>query len=215
MSPKEIDYSLYLVTDRALSRGRSNLQIVRAAVAGGVTLVQLREKQASTREFYEEGLAVKDFLESRGIPLIINDRVDLVLALDAQGVHLGPDDLPIGVARSILGPGRIIGASILTPQEARRAEELGADYLGLSPVFLTGTKPELRAQIGLEGIAAIRREVSIPLVGIGSMNTETAYGAVRAGLDGVAVVSAICSQEDPESAARAIKAEVRRAKELG
>jgi len=200
------------VTDRALSLGRSNLEVVQSAVEGGVTLVQLREKEATTREFYEEGLRVGAYLKARDIPLIINDRIDLTLALDAAGVHLGQDDMPIDVARKLLGPRKIIGASVFTLEEAKIAESLGADYLGLSPIFVTETKPELVRQIGVEGIPLLKAAVQIPVVGIGSMSESNAYDAVKAGLDGVAVVSAICSRGDPRAAAAAIKAEVMRAK---
>jgi thiamine-phosphate diphosphorylase len=212
MGKSKIDCALYLVTDRGLSRGRRNLDIIRAAVAGGVTMVQLREKEATTREFYQEGLKIKEFLGEHNVPLIINDRLDIALALDAEGVHVGQDDMPVAVARRILGDDKIIGASVFDVAEAREAEAAGADYLGLSPIFVTSTKPDLTAQIGIDGIAPIRQAVRIPIVGIGSMSAENAFEAVRAGLDGVAVVSAICSQRDPEAAARAIKMEVLRAK---
>jgi len=208
----KVDYSLYLVTDRSQSLGRSNLEVIQAAVEGGATLVQFREKQASAKEFYHEGLKIRAYLKSQHIPLIVNDRVDLALALDADGVHLGQDDIPVDVARRILGPQKIIGASVFTLEEAKIAELLGADYLGLSPIFATETKPELVQQIGIEGIPSLRDAVRIPLVGIGSMSESNAYEAVKAGLDGVAVVSAICSREDPKAAAEAIKAEVMRAK---
>ena len=211
---KKVDYSLYLVTDRALSLGRSNLEVIQAAVEGGVTLVQLREKEATTREFYEEGLHIKDYLLSKNIPLIINDRIDIALALDADGVHLGKEDMPVDLARKTLGQQKIIGASVFTREEAKAAEILGADYLGLSPIFTTETKPELREQIGIEGIAPLKRAVNIPVVGIGSVNQANAYQVVKAGLDGIAVVSAICSQEDPRAAAQALKTEVSRAKGL-
>jgi thiamine-phosphate pyrophosphorylase len=207
-----VDYSLYLVTDRSLSLGRSNLEIIQAAVEGGVTLVQLREKEATTREFYEEGLKIRAYLEAKDIPLIINDRIDIALAFDAEGVHLGQEDMPIDVARKILGPKKIIGASVFTLKEAKIAEAMGADYLGLSPIFVTETKPELSQQIGIEGIPPLKEAVQIPVVGIGSMSESNAYEAVKAGLDGVAVVSAICSREDPRAAAAAIKKEVLRAK---
>ena len=209
---QKIDYSLYLVTDRALSLGRSNLEVIEAAVSGGVTLVQLREKEASTQEFYQDGLRIKDYLKAAHIPLIINDRIDIALALDADGVHLGQEDMPVDVARKILGPHKIIGVSAFTTEEAVAAESMGADYLGLSPIFVTKTKPELVEEIGIIKISSFKRAVKIPVVGIGSMNQSNAYEAVRAGLDGVAVVSAICSQEDPRAAARALKKEVLRAK---
>ena len=214
MGKSQIDCTLYLVTDRGLSLGRSNLDIIRAAVAGGVTLVQLREKEATTREFYEEGLKIRECLGEHNIPLIINDRLDIALALDADGVHIGQDDMPVAVARKILGDDKIVGASVFNAAEAREAEAAGADYLGLSPIFVTSTKPGLTVQVGIDGIAPIRQAVRIPLVGIGTMNAGNAFAAVRAGLDGVAVVSAICSHPDPEAAARAIKAEVLRAKAL-
>jgi thiamine-phosphate pyrophosphorylase len=211
---QQVDYSLYLVTDRGLSLGRSNLEVIQAAVEGGVTLVQLREKEATTREFYQEGLQIKDYLLSKNIPLIVNDRIDIALALNADGVHLGQEDMPVDLARKILGQQKIIGASVLTREEAKAAETLGADYLGLSPIFTTETKPELREQIGIEGIPHLKRAVKIPVVGIGSMNQSNAYRVVKAGLDGIAVVSAVCSQEDPGAAAAALKAEVLRAKGL-
>ena len=209
---KTVDYSLYLVTDRSLSLGRSNFEVIQKAVRGGVTLVQLREKEATTRAFYQEGLEIRGYLKTRNIPLIINDRIDIALALDADGVHLGQEDMPIDVARRILGPRKIIGASVFTLEEAKTAEAMGADYLGLSPIFLTETKPELVGQIGIGGIPSLKEGVQIPLVGIGSMSQANAYEAVKAGLDGVAVVSAICSHEDPRVAAEEIKKEVLRAK---
>lgn len=209
---KKVDYSLYLVTDRDLSLGRSNLEVIQAAVRGGVTLVQLREKEATTKEFYQEGLKIRAYLKARDIPLIINDRIDMALALDAEGVHLGQEDMPIDAARKILGPQKIIGASVFTPEEAKIAEALGADYLGLSPIFVTETKPELIQHLDIKGIPLLKEAVKIPVVGIGSMSESNAYEAVKAGLDGVAVVSAICSREDPRAAAAAIKAEIMRAK---
>ena len=209
---KKVDYSLYLVTDRTLSLGRSNLEVIQAAVRGGVTLVQLREKEATTKEFYQEGSKIRAYLKASNIPLIINDRIDMALALDAEGVHLGQEDMPIDAARKILGPQKIIGASVFTPEEAKIAEALGADYLGLSPIFVTETKPELTQHLGIKGIPLLKEAVKIPVVGIGSMSEFNAYEAVKAGLDGVAVVSAICSREDPRAAAEAIKAEVMRAK---
>ena len=208
----KVNYSLYLVTDRDLSLGRSNLEVIQSAVEGGVTVVQLREKDSTTREFFEEGLKIRDYLRSKHIPLIINDRIDIALALNADGIHLGQDDMPVDIARTMVGSNKVIGASVFSPVEAKVAEAMGADYLGLSPIFTTGTKPELTEQIGIEGIPAIRQAVNIPVVGIGSMNQANAYEAVKSGLDGVAVVSAICSQENPKAAAEAIKAEVMRAK---
>lgn len=210
----KLDYSLYLVTDRKLSLGRSNLEIIKAALDGGVTVVQLREKDLATRDFYYQAVEAGKILKSRQIPLIINDRLDIALAVDADGVHIGLEDMPLDSARRILGSDKIIGVSVFTPDEARAAESGGADYLGLSPIFITSTKPELTKQIGINGIGAIRAAVKIPIVGIGSMNASNAFEAVSAGLDGVAVVSGIVSQKDVAAAAKRIKAEVMRAKGL-
>lgn len=212
MQNRTIDYSLYLVTDRKLSLGRSLLEVIKPAVDGGVTVVQLREKEIDSREFYREALGIKAFLDSRNIPLIINDRLDIALAIDAAGVHLGQEDLPVDVARKILGPDKVIGASVFTPDDAIRAEASGADYLGLSPIFVTATKPELMNQIGLEGIGPIRRVTRLPLIGIGSMNETNACSVIRAGLDGVAVVSAICCKPDVCAAAETIMQEILRAR---
>jgi thiamine-phosphate pyrophosphorylase len=212
MQKRIIDYSLYLVTDRKLSLGRSLIDVIRPAVEGGVTVVQLREKEVASREFYREAVKIKEFLDARGIPLIINDRLDIALAIDAAGVHLGQEDLPVDVARKILGPDKVIGASVFTPEEAILAEAAGADYLGLSPIFVTSTKPELTNQIGIEGIGPIRRATRLPLVGIGSMNETNTCSVIRAGLDGVAVVSAICCKEDVRAAAERIMQEILRAR---
>jgi thiamine-phosphate pyrophosphorylase len=200
MSP--IDYSLYLVTDRELARGRPTPGIVRAAVRGGATCVQLRDKTCSTREFIAEALAVRDFLKSRGIPLIINDRVDIALAVGADGVHLGQSDMPLSTARSILGGSKIIGISAESIRDAVAAEGGGADYLGVSPIFATPTKTDTAAPLGLEGLRAIRREVQLPLVAIGGLNAGNAAAVIAAGADGLAVVSAIVAADEPELAAR-------------
>ena len=193
---------LYLVTDRALSMGREVRDIVSAAVRGGVTMVQLREKDLTRDQFINEAIKVKGILADTGVPLIINDDVEVALAVDADGVHLGRDDMPCSEARKLLGDDRIIGLSVESVRDAEKAEELEADYLGISPVFLTPTKRELTRELGLEGVSAIRAVSGKPLVGIGGLNNTNAEEVIRAGVDGVAVVSAICSAEDPEYAAR-------------
>jgi len=205
MKRSDIDYSVYLVTDRGLSKGRSNTEIVIAAVSGGATVVQLREKTAGTREFIQEALTLKDFLEKRGVPLIINDRLDVAQAIEADGVHLGQNDMPIEMARSIVGDRMIIGISAELLQDAIDAEQAGADYLGVSPIYATPTKTDTAPPLGLEGLREIRRSVAIPLVGIGGLNRENARQVIAAGADGVAVVSAIVSAENPESAARELR----------
>jgi thiamine-phosphate pyrophosphorylase len=205
-------WDVYLVTDRGLSRGRSTLEIVEAAVNGGASVVQLREKKLETREFYEEGMKIIDFLRSRGVPLIINDRLDIALALDAEGVHLGRNDMPLSVARKILGPDKIIGISINTPDHINEEGARLADYLAVSPVFFTGTKEDITTPWELEGIKLARSLTDLPLVGIGGINRENAADVVIAGIDCVAVVSAIVSADNPEEAARDLKDRVQSAK---
>ncbi|MFZ0243343.1 MAG: thiamine phosphate synthase [Desulfobacterales bacterium] len=212
MRLKHIDYSLYLVTDRRLSRGRSTLEIVTAAVAGGVTCVQLREKAAATREFIEEALKIRDHLRSVNIPLIINDRLDVALAVGAAGVHLGGADMPPAMARAVAGNRMIIGISVESVADARAAEKGGADYLGVSPIFATPTKTDTTPALGTEGLQAIRQAVRLPLVAIGGLNSSNAADIIRCGADGVAVVSAIVSAADPAQAARRLKSVIMEAR---
>lgn len=196
---------LHLVTDRSLSLGRSLVEVVAEAVAGGITCVQLREKTCSTREFLDEALALKALLQPLGLPLIINDRVDIALAVGADGVHLGQSDMPISHARRILGPDCLIGISAESVQDAIEAEQQGADYIGISPVFSTPTKTDTASALGLEGVRQIRELVRIPLVGIGGINQANAHQVFAAGADGIAVVSAIMAAESPRLAAEAIR----------
>lgn len=206
-----IDYSLYLVTDRNLSRGRSTREIVTAAVAGGVTCVQIREKHCRTKAFIDEALSIRTVLKQQNIPLIVNDRLDVALAVDADGVHLGQQDMPIKLARKIGGSSLIIGISAESIDDAVRAEQEGADYIGISPVFTTETKIDTAPPLGLSGVGEIRRQVDIPLVGIGGINHANGASVIAAGADGIAVVSAIVSAPDPGSAARELRAIVDRA----
>jgi len=197
-----LDFSLYLVTDRILAMGRSVEEVVLAAVRGGVTCVQLREKEGSTRELLELALRIREPLRDAGIPLIINDRLDIAMAAGADGVHLGQKDLPLEKAREIAPKGMIIGISAESVEDAAQAEAGGADYVGVSPVFLTPTKRDTARPQGLEGVRRFRESVGIPVVGIGGINRSNAGEVIRAGADGVAVVSAIMSAPDPERAAR-------------
>ena len=200
-----VDYSLYLVTDRTLSRGRSSEKIVSAAVRGGVTCVQLREKHCSTRDFIREARSLQPLLQHHKIPLIINDRLDVALAIGADGVHLGQSDMHIGDARRLVGEKMIIGISAENLNDAIVAEQEGADYIGISPVFSTDTKVDTAAPLGLEGISWIRRAVNLPLVGIGGINAGNVREIICAGADGVAVVSAIVSADCPQTAASELK----------
>jgi thiamine-phosphate pyrophosphorylase len=200
-----LDYSLYLVTDRSLSRGRTTLDVVRQAVAGGVTCVQLREKHCSTREFINQARALQPLLKDQRIPLIINDRLDVALAVGADGIHLGQQDMALADARKIVGQTMVIGISAESVADAIRAEQQGADYIGVSPVFATPTKTDTAEALGLEGIQKIRRAVAIPIVGIGGVNQRSAAAVLGAGADGIAVVSAIVSADDPQQAAADLK----------
>lgn len=193
---------LYLVTDSGLSLGRPLDEIVGEAVAGGVTMVQLREKEASTRDFVELALRLKPVCKAAGVPLIINDRIDVALAVDADGVHIGQSDMPYEVARRLLGPDKIIGLSVENFDDLERANGLDVDYVGISPVYGTPTKTDTAEPFGLEGL---RRAVDLsvhPTVAIGGMNAQTIGEVIAAGADGVAVVSAICSAPSPREATR-------------
>ena len=199
------DYSLYLVTDRTLSLGRSTVEVVRAAIRGGVSCVQLREKGCSTREFMDEARLLKALLAGTGVPLFINDRLDVALAVGADGVHLGQNDLAIADARRLVGNRMIIGISAESVADAVRAEAEGADYIGASPVFTTPTKTDTAPPLGLDGLRAIRRAVQLPLVAIGGINADNAAAVLRAGADGLAVVSAIVSAPCPRTAAAGLR----------
>ena len=205
---KPLNLDLHLVTDRSLSLGRDLLDIVRAAVQGGVSVVQLREKTCATREFIELGRAVSALLQSTSVPLLINDRVDVALAVGADGVHIGQSDMPYAEARRLLGPDAIIGLSVESQDHALAAEALDVDYLGLSPVFTTPTKQELQEQLGLEGVAGIRRLSRHRLVAIGGIHDENIAAVLQSGADGVAVVSAICSAPDPVQATRQLQQQI-------
>lgn len=207
------DLSVYLVTDQSLSLGRRTADIVRDAVAGGATIVQLREKEASTRTFYEEALEVKEALKETGVPLIINDRLDIALAIDAEGVHVGNSDMPISMVRQLVGPDKILGLSIERLEDALQDDVQYADYLGVSPVFSTDTKLDIATPLGLEGTTKVTEMTSLPTVGIGGINQSNAAQVIAAGASGVAVVSAIVSQEDVTAAARELKVIIDTAKQ--
>lgn len=208
------DLSVYLVTDQSLSLGRRTADIVRDAVAGGATIVQLREKEASTRTFYEEALEVKEVLKGTGVPLIINDRLDIALAIDAEGVHVGNSDMPIALVRQLVGPDKILGLSIERIEDAQQDDVQYADYLGVSPVFSTNTKLDIATPLGLEGTTKVTQMTGLPTVGIGGINQSNAAQVIAAGASGVAVVSAIVSQDDVTTAARELKAIIDTAKQV-
>ncbi|ABY33624.1 MAG TPA: thiamine phosphate synthase [Chloroflexus aurantiacus] len=200
-----VDWRLYVVTDAGLSRGRSHRAVIEAAIVGGATVVQYREKHASTRQMIEEALELRDLTRRAGVPLIVNDRVDVALAVDADGVHVGQDDMPVALARRLIG-NKLLGVSAHNLSEALQAVRDGADYLGVGPIFATTTKPDAAAPIGLDGLRAIRQHVSIPIVAIGGINQANAADVMRAGADGIAVVSAVVAADDVTAAARQLRA---------
>ncbi|WP_298489995.1 thiamine phosphate synthase [uncultured Chloroflexus sp.] len=201
-----IDWSLYVVTDAGLSRGRSHLAVIEAAIAGGATVVQYREKAAATRQMIAEAQALRELTRRAGVPLIVNDRLDVALAIDADGVHVGQNDMPAALARRLIGPDKILGVSTANLAEAMQAVQDGADYLGVGPVLATPTKPDAAPPIGMDGLREICRHVPIPVVAIGGINATNAADAIAAGAQGIAVVSAVVAAEDVATAARQLRA---------
>jgi thiamine-phosphate pyrophosphorylase len=204
-----LDLTLYVITDRRLASGRSHEEVAREAIAGGATVIQLRDKEASTKELVEIGRRLRRLTAERGVTFIVNDRVDVALAVDADGVHLGQEDMPAALARQLMGPAKVIGVSAGTVEEAKRAEKEGANYLGVGPVYATVTKPDAGEPIGVEGLAEILRAVSIPVVAIGGINEGNVEEVVATGADGVAVVSAVVGAQDIEAAARRLHRKIK------
>jgi len=202
-----LDLRLYLVTDRDLAGPRGVIETVRMAIAGGVTLVQVRSPIAHGRDFVEEVRALKALLAPAGIPLIVNDRIDVALAADADGVHVGQSDIDPRDVRAMLGPGKIIGLSVGSPAEwnGSRAALAAADYIGTGPVFGTATKQDAGAAIGTAGLAALVGLSPLPVVAIGGIGLANAAEVMRAGPRGIAVVSAIMAANDPTASARALR----------
>jgi thiamine-phosphate pyrophosphorylase len=198
---------LYLVTDEHLYAGRALLDVVGAAVQGGtsgVSCVQLREKSLATRPFLERARALKSLLQPLGVPLIINDRLDIALACGADGVHVGQSDMPVAELRRLLPADAIVGLSIESLAQLDTVPD-GVDYLGVSPVFATPTKTDTAPAFGLDGLRAVRQRSRWPLVAIGGVHAGNAADVLAAGADGLAVVSAICAAADPAAAARTLR----------
>ncbi|MDR0601029.1 MAG: thiamine phosphate synthase [Treponema sp.] len=199
----EKDLLLYLCTDRGLFPGPI-AGAVEEAIAGGVTMVQIREKDTSTRDFYRIALEVKEVTDRLHIPLVINDRLDIALAAGASGLHIGASDLPLKEARRLAGS-MFIGVSASTAEEAVEAERGGADYIGAGAVYPTGSKADAGEAIGIAGLADICAAVNIPVVGIGGVNALNAAEVMKAGASGIAVISAILSQDGIRAAAQALR----------
>ncbi|CDT24218.1 putative Thiamine-phosphate pyrophosphorylase [Vibrio coralliirubri] len=192
-------YKLYLVTDDQQDLETLKF-VVEQAVAGGVTMVQVREKHGDVRAFIERAQAVKSILAGSGVPLIINDRVDVALAVDADGLHLGQSDMPAELARQLIGPDKILGLSIETEQQLQEADSLPIDYIGLSALFATPTKTNLKTHWGYEGIQMALETTKLPIVGIGGINESNIPQLVNTGIHGLALVSAICHAKSPKQA---------------
>jgi thiamine-phosphate pyrophosphorylase len=201
---RPVDLSLYLVTDHRLPFDRQR-EVVLAAVAGGVTLVQLRDPHIGGREFLARAVALIADLDPSGVPLIVNDRVDVAHAAGAAGVHVGQSDLPPDAARVILGPDAVVGLSITDPGQLAAVDPRVVDYLGVGPVFATGTKPDAAAALGLDGTCAIVEATGLPSVAIGGIDLSNAAAVMATGVAGLSVVSAISAAEDPRAAAEALR----------
>ena len=207
MKPR-VDYTLYLCTDRELMSAERLEKAVELAIQGGVTVVQLREKDCTGREFLQIAKDVKQITDAYEIPLIINDRIDIAMAVDADGVHLGQSDIPAHTARELLGPDKILGVSAHNPEEARKAQEDGADYLGCGAAFVTGTKLDAKP-ITAEMMKAVTESVEIPVVAIGGITEDNIPKLTGRGLAGAAVVSAIFAAEDPRKASERLLEKIR------
>lgn len=202
---KEFNLHLYLVTDEAAKCRHSLLETVQRAVDGGVTIVQYRSTNPDAGTCYREALPIRDFLASRGVPFIVNNRVDLALALDADGVHIGQRDLPVPSVRAMIGPDKILGLSVSNADQLRAVDASLVDYLGMGPVFSTISKLNAPPVLGVEGFAALASQSPLPVVAIGGLDAERARQVRATGTAaGIAVVSAICGVEDPEAAARTL-----------
>ena len=197
----KIDYTLYLVTDRDLMSTQTLEEAVELAILGGCSIVQLREKTTCSLEFYQNALAVKAVTDKYNVPLIINDRVDIALAVDAAGVHVGQSDLPATIVREIIGIDKILGVSANSVDMAIKAQQEGADYLGVGALYSTNTKTDVNV-ICIEDLIKIRKAVNIPIVGIGGINKENAENLKETGIDGIAVVTAVIAQNDITEATR-------------
>ena len=199
-----LDFTLYLVTDRNLMTSSSLETAVEQAILGGCTMVQLREKDISSDEFYRLAVSIKSITDKYEIPLIINDRVDIALSANAAGVHIGQHDLPASIVRKIIPQSMILGVSASTLQEAQKAVSDGADYLGVGAVFSTSTKTDADV-VSMHTLSQIRKSVHIPIVAIGGINKENAPVFKAINIDGLAVVSAIISQQDIRRSSKALK----------
>ena len=197
-----MNLSLYLVTDRSLSKGRNLEWIVEQSVKGGVSIVQLREKEASTREFVTLAQNLKKILQPYRVPLIINDRIDIALAVDADGLHIGQNDMPYNIARRLLGPNKIIGISVESIKDIYESNNFDVDYIAISPIFSTPTKTDTITEFGIEGTKEAMKITKHKTIAIGGINISNAKEVIETGVNGISVVSAIMSADNPSEAAK-------------
>jgi len=207
------EFRLCVITTRCDRLGRLHLDVARAALEGDCRLIQLRDKEMTTAELVKIAEQVRGLTSEHGAAFIVNDRVDVALAAGADGVHLGPDDMPVETARRLMGPGAVIGASVASVVEARAAEAAGASYVSVGAIYATPSKADAGAPMGVGPIAEIKRAVSLPVLAIGGITCENVREVVRAGADGVAVISAVSEAEDMAQATRALLARIRQAQE--
>ena len=198
------DYSLYLVTDRVRMSTKTLSEAVEQAIIGGCTMIQLREKNISTLDYYNLALDIKKITDKYNIPLIINDRIDIAMAVGADGVHIGQKDIPVNVARKIIGEKMLLGVSVISVKEAVKAVKDGADYLGVGAIFPTKTKSDADF-VSIEELKNIRQIIHVPIVVIGGVSTENAMLFGSMGIDGLAVISAIIAQKEIKQAAETLK----------
>jgi thiamine-phosphate pyrophosphorylase len=207
-----LDFDLYVVTDRQLTAGRPLCLVVEAALRGGARALQLREKDLSPRELYPLALEMRQLTQMYGAHLLINDRVDVALAVDADGVHLTTTSLPVTVARQLLGPGRLIGVSTHSMAEAQAAADEGADFVVFGPVFYTPSKAPYGEPVGLDALRAVRAAITLPILAIGGVKTANLDQVLDAGADGIALISAIISADDPMAASQDLLGTLRASK---
>lgn len=186
-----MNLELYVIIDRRMIKGKSSIRMAREAIEGGATAIQLREKNMESRDLCNLASSIKKVAKKRRVLFLVDDRVDIALAVDADGVHLGSEDLPVKIARKLLGKKKVIGATVRDLSQALKAQREGADYLSLGPIFLTRTKKNLPPPRGLKAITQIKKKIRIPLIAIGGINRDNVASVIRAGADGAAVVSAV------------------------
>jgi thiamine-phosphate diphosphorylase len=208
-----MNYDLYVITDQRISHGKSHFEVAEAALAGGATVIQFRDKEMVEAEAIEVCGKIYKLTKKKGVPFIVNDRIEVAKAVGADGVHLGQEDLPLGFARKVLGKDKIIGVSVKTVKQALKAVEKGVDYLGVGPIYPTATKSDVGKALGIVRLKEIKKVVNIPIVAIGGINEDNLEEVLKVGIDGVAVISVVVSAPDIIEATRRLKHKIAYIKE--